>query len=319
MEATTKKQHYIWRKYLSPWTENNSNTGKIACLRNQKVFSTSLMNVAHENYFYEITEMSPREKNLVYSLAIEHGANRQKEVNQGWLEFCCAPYDFANWIQNCGKSINGQHYDIYKDKNFTALLIEHIERLHCQIEISGIKYIDLIKNGDLSFWNDDKSRDEFSFFLSMQIFRTKCMRDKIVGCIDQCLKTCRGLEDIRPHNIWLPLSLIFASNIGAHITHDYFPVLLCNKEDFFVVGDQPIINTFAIPYSEREPDDMELFYPITTHTAILITQGKQYVSGQIKEIDNSMMEKYNLMEMRNSEEITFAKSEDQLKSLALKL
>lgn len=88
MKATTKKQHYIWRKYLSPWTENNSNTGKIACLRNQKVFSTSLMNVAHENYFYEITEMSPREKNLVYSLAIEHGANRQKEVNQGWLEFC---------------------------------------------------------------------------------------------------------------------------------------------------------------------------------------------------------------------------------------
>ena len=32
-----------------------------------------------------------------------------------------------------------------------------------------------------------------------------------------------------------------------------------------------------------------------------------------------MMEKYNLMEMRNSEEITFAKSEDQLKSLALEL
>ena len=72
------------------------------------------------------------------------------------------------------------------------------------------------------------------------------MRDKIVGCIDRSLETCRGLEDIRPHNIWLPLSLIFASNIGAHITHDYFPVLLCNSEDCFVVGDQPIINTFAI-------------------------------------------------------------------------
>ena len=71
MNQTTKKQHYIWRSYLAPWTNNNSNTGKIFCFRDNKVFPVSLMNIAHENYFYGIKELSKAEKELIYEMTIK--------------------------------------------------------------------------------------------------------------------------------------------------------------------------------------------------------------------------------------------------------
>ena len=64
MNQTTKKQHYIWRCYLAPWTRDNSNKGQIFCRREGRIFPVSLMNVAHENYFYEVKELSKREIEL---------------------------------------------------------------------------------------------------------------------------------------------------------------------------------------------------------------------------------------------------------------
>ena len=45
----TKKQHYVWRFYLKPWTDSKET---IACCRNDKVFRSVLMGVGQENYFY---------------------------------------------------------------------------------------------------------------------------------------------------------------------------------------------------------------------------------------------------------------------------
>lgn len=70
MNQTTKKQHYIWRSYLAPWTRDNSNKGQIICRREGRIFPVSLMNVAHENYFYEVKELSKREIELIYGMTI---------------------------------------------------------------------------------------------------------------------------------------------------------------------------------------------------------------------------------------------------------
>lgn len=48
MSHKTRRQHYVWRKYLEPWTTK----GKIWCRRESKIFSADLMNVAQERDFY---------------------------------------------------------------------------------------------------------------------------------------------------------------------------------------------------------------------------------------------------------------------------
>ena len=78
MNQVTKKQHYIWRNYLRPWTDNNSTTGRITCLRKNKIFPTSLMNIAHENYFYNIHALSDLERQCIYKMVIEHSVSKCK-------------------------------------------------------------------------------------------------------------------------------------------------------------------------------------------------------------------------------------------------
>ena len=81
VNQTTKKQHYIWRSYLAPWTRDNSNKGQIFCRREGRIFPVSLMNVAHENYFYEVKEPSKREIELIYDVqafnALEWNASNE--------------------------------------------------------------------------------------------------------------------------------------------------------------------------------------------------------------------------------------------------
>lgn len=71
MATTTKKQHYVWRKYLVPWTNNGSlDTGKIFVYRKklrgtqQAIEQRELMKIGFENYFYDISGFSKKDLNV---------------------------------------------------------------------------------------------------------------------------------------------------------------------------------------------------------------------------------------------------------------
>jgi hypothetical protein len=123
-------------------------------------------------------------------------------------------------------------------------------------------------------------------------------------------------KDICPENMWLPLSLIFASNIGAHVAHDFSVVLLQTEDKFFIVGDQPVVNTYSTFNMLTTPNDVELFYPVTPHTALLLTTNPKYTSGQILKIDDHEVAKYNTLEIIASGEQSFAKDRAQLEAFA---
>lgn len=68
MATTTKKQHYVWRKYLAPWTNNGSlDTGKIFVYRKktrgtqQVIEQRGLMKIGFENYFYDISGFTKKD------------------------------------------------------------------------------------------------------------------------------------------------------------------------------------------------------------------------------------------------------------------
>jgi len=48
-----KQHHYVWKEYLKPWTSEN----KIFCQRDNKLFSTSLNNIAQQRFFYKTLKL----------------------------------------------------------------------------------------------------------------------------------------------------------------------------------------------------------------------------------------------------------------------
>lgn len=130
MNRTTKKQHYIWRSYLAPWTRDNSNKGQIFCRREGRIFPVSLMNVAHENYFYEVKELSKREIELIYGMTIRGKTGIQKTVGENWLNLYCASFKFARAV---GKYLPENDEKVFEaitaTQEFKDYNIESIEKL----------------------------------------------------------------------------------------------------------------------------------------------------------------------------------------------
>ena len=316
MDQVTKKQHYIWRYYLAPWTNDYSVTGKIICLRQNKIFVTSLTNIAHENYFYETKRLSEAEKALVCMILNRSASDTEKEINQKWLELYCAPFDLADIVEPLRPVID-QQGKAASAQVLKNIAIEHIERLHAIIETTGIDLLKQLRQADVSFWNDKNSRDQFTFFLCNQYFRTKRIRNGIVGAFQQMYKESRYLNSINPINIWIPLSLGFATHVGAYITQEYSITLLHANEEHFIVGDQPVLNTYST-FDMSSPTDMELFYPITPELAVLLTKNPLYVNGELVDIGKDEVMKYNNLEVRMSEEQIFAKDKIQLDGFVIK-
>ena len=314
MNQTTKKQHYVWRNYLAPWTQNNTTTGQIWCLRDGKAFQTSLINVAQENYFYEVKELSQDERNLIIQMVIKNATGVQRDVNEQWLNLYCAPFDYADTMSSLGYFLLGYNNpdDIKQDQAFRKWTIEQVEILHGQIESSGLPYISALRQNKLDFWKDENGRDEFSFYLANQYFRTKKIRDALIYAVNKAKEERKYFHGIRPENMWLPLSFIFATNVGAHIADDYSAILLLTEDINFIVGDQPVINTHATYDTKTVPDKLELFYPITPHSALLLTDDSKYTSGQVLQIAPDEVEKYNLLERKSTRETVFAKERTQL-------
>ena len=314
MNQTTKKQHYVWRNYLAAWTQENTSAGQIMCLRNNRIFPVSLMKIAHENYFYGVKELSQQERTLIYELVIKNTTGVQRRINEQWLNLYCAPFDFADGITAYERPVFGQksQINLKQEQAFKNWNIEYIEQLHTQIESTGIPYISLLRQSNLSFWQDEENREKFSFFLTTQYFRTKKTRDAIISSFEKCKEEMNYFPDINPENIWLPLSLIFASNTGVHIAQDYSAVLLQTDDVSFIVGDQPVINTHSTFDGMTTPDKVELFYPITPYIALLLTEDRKYTSGQILNISPDEVAMFNLLEQKSAREMIFAKERTQL-------
>lgn len=285
------------------------------CLRGNKIFPVSLMNVAHENYFYGVKELSTLERKLIYEMTIKNAEGTQRKVREDWLNVYCSPFDYVDRLSSLGYSIWGQteRAEIREEPECKKWNIEYIEKLHGVIEDSGLKFIESLRKNDIRFWKDDVMRDQFSFFLANQYFRTKKTRNAILNSFEIAKAELNAFKDIRPENMWIPLSLIFASDVGVYIAQN-FSAILFQTDSYFVVGDQPVINTHSTFDLKTQPKEVELFYPITPNSALLLTADPKYASGQTIKISADKTEAYNQLEQRSACEQVFAKEERQLMS-----
>lgn len=254
-----KKQHFVWRKYLRAWAENES----IYCLMNDKIFRSGLMGVGQERYFYKLKELTKAEIEFIKALIDQDNRPLIRELNHGWIDFFNKVFEVKGFLDGRGIS----HPEA--DKMLDVLVHNFEEDFHGKIESDSIKFLEKMYNKDISFYDDEDEIIEFLFFICQQYFRTQNIDNKI----KESLGSFKGFNI---DAMWAVLRHTSATNVGFSLYQDrskFRPVLIENVSKIpFVTGDQPILNTHAIGLSlEAIPTELEFYYPLTPALALLVT------------------------------------------------
>ena len=260
MSDLKKRQHYVWKNYLKPWTTNH----KICCLRNGKEIFTSLQNIAQIRYFYKAEKLSEKDLNFLNGF-IEY-ANPQAKIGLSKILDLYIKFSEGNeYSVKCG-----------------------IEDLHCIIETRGIKLLNKLYEEDLSFFATEKDRRTFSFYLSAQFTRTKKMRENIS-------KISFETPDLNNDKLARVFHLFFIEIKSFWIFHKTKLQLLINNSDVeFITGDQPIINVLGSVEYDKGQEDYDLYYPISPKYALYISEkfeGKKVIlENEVKQFNRLIKE-----------------------------
>ena len=132
----TRRQHYVWRYYLTPWANKDK---KICCFfkSNKKTVFTSLMNIGQEKDFYAFSNITFEEIKLTEALFVN--AQPNKRLNTFWIN----AYSLIHLIKE-----TAQQEELSKEAqiHLNAALIELEEKVYCEIERDYQGYWELLKN-----------------------------------------------------------------------------------------------------------------------------------------------------------------------------
>ena len=298
-----KKQHFVWRKYLRKWTTNE----KIFCLMGENIFEAGLMNIGQEKYFYKLKELTDQEIFFLKAVIEKHNIPMIREINHGWIDFFNKLFEFKKLLDSKGIS----HPE--KDKMFDVFICNYEEDFHCKIESNGAEFLEMLYDKDLSFYNDDSRLISFLFFICQQYFRTQNISSNVKNAI-------RSFNGFNIEAMWSVLRHISATSVSFSLYQDrekYRPVIIENKSDIpFITGDQPVINTFAVGLDlNKEPIDLEFYYPLTPSIALLLTCKDRYRTIYDISATKSDVIKYNRYIRDQSGKQVYASSREVLEKM----
>ena len=293
----TKKQHYVWRFYLKPWTDSKKT---IACCRNDKVFRSDLMGVGQENYFYKFVEISDTEAWWIEKIALNgNEPDLLKKMCINWIRTYREPFRAINLLKEMG---------VNNEEEFDKLIKQGEEKAYCATEEVGKPYLEKIYKQDLSFYNNFDDKSVFNIYLCEQYFRTKKRHESLINSSKHGIDT---------HKLWSVFRHIFATKLAFNLTYNpnkNFKLFLLNNKtkNNFITGDQPIINRYATKELQGKPiDKFEFYYPITPKLALLLTE-KEYSDDELNVTNQSLITELNDLIFYNSQEQVYGFSEVEL-------
>lgn len=296
-------QHYVWRYYLQPWAEE----GSFHCLRqgNPTPFPVSPTGIAKERDFYRLREMTEDDIKFIEIFAIAPAAKHLQSLHRKLL----ASFHKITQLKAFTDS------NLTEDKEFCAGIDEAVnnaeELLHGRIEESAKVFLNALKNGDASFFPNDKQLPLFLYFICVQHFRTKGLKETLVKTQRE-----RGLEDF--DRIWNVLSHIFAANVSWSFyaeRHQHQIIILENSTTVpFLTGDQPTVNIHA-NWNGTAPDRLAFYYPVSPKRAILLMDEPPSDQPARKQLALNEVEYYNSLIIKASHEMLFSSDKQQLESI----
>ena len=293
----TKRQHYVWRYYLSQWTDNKE---KIACCRNGHIFSSDLTKIGVENLFYKLVDISDYEASLIEVFSIfPKLPNELKQMDKLWLDTYRLPFKYIQTLKQLGYN---------DDKIFQKVIDESEENIYCKTEEIGKPFLEKLYKEDTMFYENKDNKTDFNLFICEQYFRTKKRLEAVKSI---------ATASIDFGKLWGPMRHIFATNLAYNLTNRIDKIfklyLLKNRTNInFITGDQPVINKYSTKETQGHVlDKFEFYYPITPKLAILITENDCKEDDLIIN-DESKIYDFNDLIFVNSQEQIYATSQDEL-------
>lgn len=298
-EDITKKQHYVWRRYLAAWKNDSGDKDVWTCiLKTNTIRKIGLMDVAQSSYFYKMEMLSDEELTFLKELT-DSLPNGTKAIAETLLVGYVLYAQLRKDIE-AGKMPDGTVLE-HEVKKIEAASFEKIQS---QIEIMGAKLLDCKSTADLkALYNEEY---EILYFLWVQYFRTRGMKDGVVASMAD-----RPEMQAIAHKAWPFFNLVVAMQVveSMVVKKDYRFVLLHNESSVpFITGDQPAINTL---WDEKQ-DKIEVYYPLSPITALQVSfdPGEKYSE---LDVDETIVREKNALIAKEAYLHIFANEEQILK------
>lgn len=308
---TTRRQHYVWQKYLEPWTTQTGKARLLWCLRRDATapIRVAPKNVAVERDFYRLLDLQSGDADFVRWVAFGSKTNpKLRELNEGWL----SGLEVFLGLQRAARvRVQGK-------PRLTALLdeqmIEFEENAYARLEGDAVSQLAALQSGDISFFDVEQQAVSFSYFLAQQYFRTKAIRNRIRDTFPA------QTEKDRFDRTWPLFRYVFATNVGysifAHRCSIRLQVLQAPPDMEFITADQPAINTHGAFVGPTTPvEELELFYPVSPTRAVILSGHPTYEGTHSTTLEPFRMGYLNQTIEQIAYEQLFARSEDSLRSL----
>lgn len=295
MNTETKKQHYVWRHYLSPW-KLNSKEKKIwtYIIEATKLDYISLMGVAQESYFYKMYELTPIE---IYACR-----NFAKQF----------PPFIWPIAEGLLKGYNAISINMMSEAEKKDLSHHIIDNMHTSIEKLGKPLLNCRTFADLKSIPDIY---QAVYYLCVQYCRTKKMRE---NGIQGYKKQNKPLLSELYRKAFPYISIIIATKLGHSIAvanSDTRYIFVKNESSIpFITCDQPVINVRKDELDDNgEVKTFEMFYPTSPTTAIMIVFNPELEEYSEIVADEYFVDNMNKKMCENALSYIFANSEEILK------
>lgn len=299
METEVEKiyHHHTPRFYLLPWADANE---RVLWLGYGKILRSGLTVVGGENHFYRLQDLTDHDVNAIRELIKRLPAQGQKGHRQ-LLTYYTIPGAAKRLLDEAGDD------DSERRRAIDVAIANLDEDYHTSIENRFRRFLDQMRTGDVSFYDDDHSLIDFFHGFSVQYLRTKALRERIIADVSVLF------EDMR--RVWPLLSHIYAVTMGGslYLTRRQYKIVLLDNHTAapFITSDQPIINLHGNLREKKPPERMELYYPLSPNKAMLYLEKDSPTPNQLLSMNEAHA--YNVLIARHAGRQIFANSEDYLK------
>lgn len=302
MPSVGKKLHHtVPRFYLKAW----ANKSLIYCLQGGEIFHSNLRNVAAENHFYSLKEVSPEDVEFIRGIAINDSPEGLKASHEQLVRAFTLPYFMKQELERTGSATSDDMMEIDR------MIAELNENYHTSIEDVFKPYLSSMLSGDLSFLEDTAKAPEFYWGLAVQYLRTNHIKGAKLAMRPEQVAYYLKLANILVH--------IFAVNLGfnMYIGREQYTIMLLNNltEVPFITADQPVVNIAANPKETNAPRRLELYYPISPNKALLLLEPSSEFLPKGSTVSADLAHFYNLRMAAHSYRQVFSDSAEELKAV----
>jgi hypothetical protein len=265
MSAVGKKLHHkVPRFYLKAWDEQGRDAkhAQVFCLQSGAIQSRNVRNVAAENHFYRLRDLSDSDVEFIHEVAIANSPEILKPYHEKVVDFLSLPHSLRKQLHSSGNATPERLALL------DGLIAEMNEDLHTSIEESFKPFLESMLAGDSSFYIDPAEATKFFRGIAAQYLRT--------DLVNKARTSWKASEFERFERLANVLVHIYAVNLGCSLYGDrqrYKIALIQNHSEVpFITADQPVINIASIPKDTRTPEKFELYYPLSPTKAMLLAE-----------------------------------------------